>query len=143
MPVLPDPGTEFGARVARRLADDRVVWFTVVDGAGTPQPAPVWFLWDPASETVLMYSHHEAKRLAHLRERPRVALHLNSSPTGGDVVVLTGTARVGTGDPPVNRNPDYLAKYGERIDEAFEGPETFAATYSVPVRIDVRRVRGF
>jgi PPOX class probable F420-dependent enzyme len=142
MTVLPDPGTEFGARVARRLADDRVVWFTVVDGAGTPQPAPVWFLWDPTSETVLVYSQHDAKRLSHLRERPRVALHLNCSPLGGDVVVLTGTARVGSEDPPVDRNPDYLAKYGERIREGWQDPENFASTYSVPVRIDVRRVRG-
>jgi len=32
--VLPDPSTEFGARVARRLADEVVAWLTVVDGAG-------------------------------------------------------------------------------------------------------------
>ena len=36
--VLPDPSTEFGARVARRLADEVVAWLTVVDGAGTPWP---------------------------------------------------------------------------------------------------------
>ena len=44
--VLPDPSTEFGARVARRLDEEVVAWLTVVDGAGTPQPAPIWFLWD-------------------------------------------------------------------------------------------------
>ena len=143
MSSLPDPSTEYGARVARRLRDEHVAWLTLVDPNGTPQPAPVWFLWDPASETVLVYSRHGAKRLSHLRESSRVALHLNSSPTGGDVVVFTGTARVGTDDPSADQNPDYLAKYGERINEAFEGPENFAATYSVPVRVDVRRVRGF
>ena len=37
--VLPDPSTEFGARVARRLADEVVAWLTVVDAAGTPQPS--------------------------------------------------------------------------------------------------------
>ena len=33
--LLPDPSTEFGARVAHRLATETVVWLTVVDGAGT------------------------------------------------------------------------------------------------------------
>ena len=42
--VLPDPGTEFGARVARRLHEDAIAWLTLTDQAGTPQPAPVWFL---------------------------------------------------------------------------------------------------
>ena len=32
--VLPDPSTEFGARVARRLAEATIAWLTVVDGAG-------------------------------------------------------------------------------------------------------------
>ncbi len=46
MSVLPDPSTEFGERVARRLRDEVVAWLTLVDGSGTPQPAPVWFLWE-------------------------------------------------------------------------------------------------
>ena len=47
--VLPDPGTEFGARVARRLHEDAIAWLTLTDQAGTPQPAPVWFLWDDSA----------------------------------------------------------------------------------------------
>ncbi len=34
--ALPDPSTDFGARVARRLAEDPIAWLTVVDGVGTP-----------------------------------------------------------------------------------------------------------
>ena len=37
---LPDPDSEFGVRVARRLRDEPIAWLTHVDGAGTPQPAP-------------------------------------------------------------------------------------------------------
>lgn len=39
--VLPDSETDFGARVARRLREEPLAWLTIVDGAGTPQPAPI------------------------------------------------------------------------------------------------------
>ena len=69
---LPDPATPFGERVARRLRDERLIWFTTVDAKGTPQPTPVWFLWDEATSTILVYSRADAKRLAHIQQNPRV-----------------------------------------------------------------------
>jgi PPOX class probable F420-dependent enzyme, Rv3369 family len=137
--VLPDPTTEFGARVARRLREEMLVWLTVVDGAGTPQPAPVWFLWD--GESVLVYSHGEAKRLDHVRANPRVALHFDGNGHGGDIVVLTGRAEI-TAEPLAEGNPDYLAKYGAWITDGWQTAESFGSVYSVPVRIHPRRVRG-
>lgn len=137
---LPDPATEFGARVARRLADERVAWLTLVDGSGTPQPAPVWFLWD--GQTALVYSDGAARRLHHLRGNPRVALHLNGDGTGGDIVVLTGRVTEATGEVPVSDNADYLAKYGEQINGGWGSAEEFAAIYSVPLRFRPHRVRG-
>jgi PPOX class probable F420-dependent enzyme len=139
--VLPDPSTEFGARVARRLADATVAWLTVVDGAGTPQPAPIWFLWD--GESALIYSLAEAKRLAHLRARPRVALHLDANEQGGDVVVLTGEIVDAPHAPAASDNPDYLTKYGARITSGWGSAEAFGAQYSVPLRFTPRRVRGY
>lgn len=138
--VLPDPSTEFGARVARRLADEQIAWLTVVDGAGTPQPAPVWFLWD--GESALVYSLDSAKRLEYLRARPRVTLHFDGNGTGGDIVVLAGRIVDAPEAPAVVDNPPYVAKYGERI--AFMGgtPETFGKQYSVPLRFTPHRVRG-
>ena len=47
-PVI-DEGTEFGARVARHLREDVVVWLTTVTPSGAPLPAPVWFIWDGPS----------------------------------------------------------------------------------------------
>jgi len=43
MSVLPDPTTPFGERVARRLREEPVIWFTSTSRDGTPQPNPVWF----------------------------------------------------------------------------------------------------
>ncbi|MGH3613388.1 MAG: TIGR03667 family PPOX class F420-dependent oxidoreductase [Pseudonocardia sp.] len=140
--VLPEPDTDFGARVARRLRDERLAWLTIVDAAGMPQPTPVWFLWDDASGSALVYSHGEAKRLEHVRARPRVALHLDGDGRGGDIIVLTGVVEHAPDEPQVNRNPDYLAKYGEQITAGWQTAENFASIYSVPLRIHVRRARG-
>jgi PPOX class probable F420-dependent enzyme len=134
------PDTEFGARVERHLTDDVVAWLTLVDSSGTPQPAPVWFLWDNSS--VLVYSQGDAKRLAHLRANPRVALHFDGNGTGGDIVVLTGDAEIVPDEPSVPQNPEYLAKYGDRITGGWQTAENFASTYSVPVRIRLKRLRG-
>ena len=49
-----DTTTEFGQRVMRRLQEEVVVWLTTVDASDTPQPRPVWFLWE--GETFLIYS---------------------------------------------------------------------------------------
>ncbi|MGH3569165.1 MAG: TIGR03667 family PPOX class F420-dependent oxidoreductase [Pseudonocardia sp.] len=140
--VLPDPATDFGTRVVRRLREETLAWLTIVDGAGTPQPAPVWFLWDDASASALVYSHGEAKRLEHIRARPRVALHLDGDGRGGDIVVLTGLAEEAPDEPPVDRNPAYLAKYGDQITGGWQTAENFASIYSVPLRIHIRRTRG-
>jgi PPOX class probable F420-dependent enzyme len=134
------PDTEFGVRAARHLTDDVVAWLTLVDGSGTPQPAPVWFLWDDSS--ILVYSHGEAKRLAHLGTNPRVALHFDGNGAGGDIVVLTGDAEIVPDEPPVSQNPEYLAKYGHLIKEGWQTAENFASIYSVPVRIRPKRLRG-
>jgi PPOX class probable F420-dependent enzyme len=65
--VLPDPSTPFGERVAQRLRDDPVIWLTTVGADGTPQPNPVWFLWD--GESFLTYNRADAKRLAQIKRR--------------------------------------------------------------------------
>ncbi len=41
-----DEATEFRARAARRLREERIAWLTTVGGSGMPQQVPVWFLWD-------------------------------------------------------------------------------------------------
>jgi PPOX class probable F420-dependent enzyme len=91
---------------------------------------------------ILVYSHGEAKRLAHLRANPHVALHFDGDGTGGDIVVLTGEAEIVPDEPSVPQNPEYLAKYGDRITSGWQTAENFASIYSAPVRIRPKRVRG-
>jgi PPOX class probable F420-dependent enzyme len=138
--VLPDPDSEFGERVRARLRDEIVIWFTTVGADATPQPNPVWFVWeDPA--TVLIYNMTTAARLAHIASNPRVSLNLNSTAQGGDVVVLTGRAEIAPQLPAPHEHPEYVAKYGGPMARVSGSVEAFSATYSVPVRVQVERVR--
>lgn len=139
--ILPDPATPFGERVARRLREDVVIWLTTTGADGTPQPTPVWFLWE--DETFLIYSLANAKRVEHIERNPRVALHFNGDSTGGDIIVFTGEARWAPDTPPADQNPTYTAKYRELIAEEFQTPENFALRYPDALRITPTKVRGF
>ena len=135
-----DESTEFGARVARHLREDVVVWMTTVTPAGSPLPMPVWFHWD-GREQVAMYSQPGA-RVRNIEANPRVTLNFAGDGRGGDIVVLSGKATVDDDGPPADQAPDYLAKYGEHITRIGMTPETFAERYSVPVAIRLERLRG-
>ncbi|HWE60511.1 MAG TPA: TIGR03667 family PPOX class F420-dependent oxidoreductase [Chloroflexota bacterium] len=138
---LPDPSTPFGERVLRRLREERVIWLTTVDSSGTPQPNPVWFFWD--GETLLVYNRPDAKRLQHIRRNPRVSLNFDSDGSGGDIVVLSGEARVNPDGAPASMEAAYLEKYRAEIPEIDRTPESLAAEYSVALRISITKVRGF
>lgn len=134
-----DEGTELGARVARHLREDIVVWMTTVTPAGEPVPMPVWFFWD-GGESVRMYSRR-SPRVRNIEANPHVSLNFAGDGRGGDVVVLSGTATAAGDMPPADRDADYLAKYRDHITRIGMTPETFAQAYEVPVRIQLTRVR--
>ena len=135
-----DTSTDFGARVARHLQDDMVVWLATVGADGTPQPSPVWFLWD--GDTALIYSQQAAPKLGNIEQRPRVSLHFNCSPSGGDVVILTGDASVESGVVPANANSAYVDKYRDGIQGIGMTPDSFAQAFSVPIRVRPTSLRG-
>ena len=113
MPLNLDTSTDFGARVARRLQEEQIVWLTTVGADGTPQPNPVWFHWD--GQSFLIFSQPNQAKLRHIAANPRVSLNFHTDRQGGDVVVFTGQARVAEQAPPEARLTAYFAKYGEGI----------------------------
>lgn len=138
--MLPDPATPFGERVARHLRDDLVAWLTTVGADGTPQPNPVWFLWN--GESFLIYNLADAARLAHIARNPHVSLNFAGNDVGGDIVIITGTARLAPEEGSASQNPSYVAKYQARIDASFGTPATFAARYPTAIRVMPLKLRG-
>ena len=55
---------------------------------------------------------------------------------------MLGSAAV-TDDPPAHEIPEYIEKYADFIARNSWTPESFAADYSVPMRIEATRLRGF
>ena len=136
-----DTSTEFGARVERRLRDEIVIWLTTVRADSTPEPVPVWFLWD--GESFLVYSRPNTPKLRNIARNPKVALNFDGDGRGDDIVVFTGEARIATDQPPADQVPAYVAKYQERIRRIGPTPERFAQDYSVPIRVTPTRLRGY
>lgn len=135
-----DTATPLGQRAAQRLANDRLIWFTTVSRDGTPQPSPIWFLWD--GDSVLMYSQPNTPKLRNIEANPRVSLHFDGNGQGGDIVVLTGEARLADHESLTDNFARYSEKYGAMIQRIGMDAETFSKTYSVPVRISLTRLRG-
>ena len=136
-----DESTEFGQRAARRLREDVLAWLTTVDGRGTPQPVPVWFLWD-GGESILLYSRPDTPKLRNIERNPRVSLHLDGNGQGGDIVVCLGQVSV-SDDPPADEIPEYVEKYRSLIVGRNRWtPSSFAADYSIPLRIAISKFRG-
>jgi PPOX class probable F420-dependent enzyme len=139
--MLLDTNTEFGARVDRRLREEKVIWFTAVRPDGVPQPNPVWFLWQDG--TFLIYSQPNSRRLEYIARDALVALNMNSTPDGDDVVIFTGEARVDPSTRPADQVDAYIEKYREDIQSLNMTPATFARDYSVAIRVTPHYLRGY
>ena len=135
-----DTTTPFGARVARRLHDDEIGWLTTIGADHTPQPSPVWFLWDGA--TFLIYSKPGTPKLRNIARTRRASLHLNSDGHGDDIIVLVGDAWFATDQPAADHVAAYLAKYRDGIARIAMTPESFAYAYSAAILLTPTALRG-
>ncbi|HEY8598942.1 MAG TPA: TIGR03667 family PPOX class F420-dependent oxidoreductase [Thermomicrobiales bacterium] len=132
--------TEFGKRAAERLHTEEVLWLTTLGGDGTPQPSPVWFLWE--DDAAIIYSQSKAPKVGNIARHPQVALSLNSDFGGGNVVILTGTAEI-VADPAFATLPAaYTAKYANGLASLNMTPEAFVAEYSAVIRVTPTKLRG-
>jgi PPOX class probable F420-dependent enzyme len=134
------PDSSFGKRVRNHLENDPVAWLVTVTSQGTPQPSPIWFIWD--GESALIYSLDGTSRTKNLANNKRASLHFDGNGLGGDIVVLEGDAVV-VNEQSSADNEAYQEKYYKRITEGLGmTPESFAARYSVAIRFHPERVRG-
>jgi PPOX class probable F420-dependent enzyme len=135
--------TDFGQKVKRHLEQEYFIWFTTIGTDLTPQPRPVWFIWD--EDSFLIFSQPHAHKVAHLHEHPKVALHFNTADAKADedVIVFVGRAEIDSGAPPAHEIPAYFEKYRTGIAGLEMTPEAFSQEYSVAIRVRPMKVRGW
>lgn len=136
-----DPANEFQARAIARLRNESTAWLTTIGAEGTPQPNPIWFLWNGADK-VLIYSV-EAAKPRHIGAHPRVSFSFNTNEGGDDVVIFTGSAVVDREQPLAANNEAYLEKYAGSMSPIGYTIETFSEKYSAPIVVTLENVRGF
>lgn len=135
-----DLSSDFGAHANQRLHDEGIIWLTTVASDGTPQPNPVWFLWD--GQSILIYTKPDSAKLINIARNPRVSLNLEGATVqGGDVTVLTGLASIEAHTP--EPDPKYYEKYKGAMDELGREFGDIYREYSVTLRIRPFKLRGF
>jgi PPOX class probable F420-dependent enzyme len=134
--------TELGRKARQHVDKEYVVWFTTVGPDLSPQPRPVWFIWE--GESFIIFSKPEAHKVRHLSGHPGVALHFNTDEKGDqDVIVFIGAARIDPDIPPAHELPAYMDKYGSGIADLGMTPEEFSREYSAAIRVTPRALRGW
>ena len=126
--------------IQERLDGELVLWMTTVNTAGQPQTSPVWFLVE--DEVIVVYSLDGTPRTRNIAANPRVSLNLNSTPTGGEVVVIEGSAALVADGPSASEDARYVDKYRGPMDDLGMTPESFAADYPVRIHVQPTRLRA-
>jgi PPOX class probable F420-dependent enzyme len=128
-------------RATARLETELIIWLTTVRPNGQPQASAVWFLLEDGE--FLVYSKPGVAKVANIEANPHVSLNLDGNGVGGDIVTIEGRARILLDDPPAHEVPSYVAKYAERIERNGWTPASFAADYSIAIRITPTRSRAW
>lgn len=139
--MAPEIDSNLNARLQTQLNEELVIWLTTTSADGTPQPNPVWFITE--GDDIIVYSNRSAARNRNLERNNRVSLNFNSDPHADHMTVITGTAVVDHTITPANTSAAYMAKYGQLIPGLDMTPESYAETFSVPLRITSAKVRGW
>jgi PPOX class probable F420-dependent enzyme len=135
-----DLSSDFGKRAARRLMAEEIIWLTTTDKNGSPQPRPVWFLWD--GETFLIFSQPKAHKVSHIKNHTQVALNLDSADFGEDIVVILGDATISTSPVSAEEMNEYLEKYSKGLKRINYTTEEFQRDYNLAIRITPTTLRG-
>jgi PPOX class probable F420-dependent enzyme len=127
------------AHAEARLRREKVAWLTTVRRDGQPQSSPVWFLY--VDGEIVVYSKPTTQKVRNVQANAKVAVHLRDVDEGSDIVSIEGTAEIDESYPSAAAIPAYLTKYRTMITDIKMDPDSFAKSYSVPVRIRPTKIR--
>ena len=134
--------SDFGKKAKRFIEKEYFIWFTTVGAYLTPQPRPVWFIWD--KDSFLIFSKPDAFKVGHVKEHPNVSLHFNTDDKADeDVIIFLGKAEIDTNISSLHEIPAYLEKYKTGIMDLDMTPESFSDEYSLAIRIKPTKLRGW
>src|SRR6476620_5074529 len=108
-----DTSTTFGADVIKRLANQKLAWLTTVDSNGTPQPNPVWFIWDDG--VIFIFSKTNQAKLNNI--------HRSDLPDG----ILDR----------------YAERYAQGMKGIQLTRAEYEAAYTIPIRFTPAKLRGW
>lgn len=128
---------EFPQEVSSRLQSDNYGWLTTVAKSGQPIPRLVWFYFDGTD--IVVYSEPDAAKVRHIRNHPRVSLHLDSDGRGSGIIVVGGPATVDAENTNPLRDERYQKKYREHA-ASLGFTEEFLAAYSTRLKINIDKV---
>ena len=136
-----DTSTEFGAKVAQRIEDQKLAWLTTISADGTPQPNPVWFIWNDGA--FIIFSQPNQAKLSNIRRTGRVSFNLESIDEE-TITIFTGRAEI----VPYESIPQtLLERYAQRYAEGLKNLKMtraeYEAAYTVPIRFTPERLRGW
>lgn len=136
-----DTSTEFGAKVAQRIEEQKLAWLTTVSGDGTPQPNPVWFIFD--NGTFVIFSQPNQAKLTNIRRTGRVSFNLESIDEE-TITIFTGHAEIVPYESiPKSLLDRYIERYTEGLKNLKMTREEYEATYTVPIRFTPEKLRGW
>jgi PPOX class probable F420-dependent enzyme len=127
--------------VEARLHSNLMAWLTTVRPDGQPDSVPVWFLVRD-DETILVYSQPKKLKLRNIGVNPKVTLGLDVTDIGRDIIRIDGTAEQRDDVPPADRQPQYAAKYAERIGAMFGTSSQFGEMFSEALIITPTRLHA-
>lgn len=134
--------TALERKAKKFIRQEYALWLTTIGSNLTPQPRPVWFIWD--KDSFLIYSQPNAHKLSHIEQYPNVSLHFNSDKNiDQDVIVYLGKAKIDRNPPPAHKVRAYLKKYKAGIEAMGATVQQFSQAYSVAIRVTPTSLRGW
>ena len=109
MKITDGLSTDRRDHVEARLTTNLMAWLTTVNPTGRPDTVPVWFLVCD-DDRILVFSQPGKAKLRNIAANAHVALGLDVTDLGRDIIRFEGTASTNPNHLRADQVPGYVAK---------------------------------